>query len=167
MSDVQGNIQITAEFLQRLGVPRSVAVPAQAQLNRSFGNGTGDSQVNGVAPFTVNMGNGATVEVDLQVMSDMEGAAVSFAEVRGFLVFAPTANGAAVHFQQGAATKWTTGYLQGTDPEVPVEANGWIAGVATKDGQWTVTGASKSVAFENKDGAAPAVVTGLVFGKLS
>lgn len=167
MSDVQGNIQITAEFLQRLGVPRSVAVPASAQLNRAFGNGTGDSQVNGVAPFTANPAAASTVEIDLQAMSDMEGAAVSFAEIRGFIVFAPTTNGAAVHMQQGAAAKWATGFLQGTAPEVPIESNGWIAGVSPKAGQWTVTAGSKTVGFANQDAGAAATVTGLYFGVLS
>lgn len=167
MSDVQGSIQITAEFLQKLGVPRSVAVPASQQLNRAFGNGTGDSQVNGVAPFTVTPGAGGNVDIDLQAMSDMEGAAVSFAEIRGYLAFAPTANGDAVHMTTGAANPWTTGAMQGGTPELPIESNGWIAGVAPKAGQWTVDGASKGVRFVNQDGGAGAVVTGLFFGVLS
>lgn len=168
MSDVQGNIQITAEFLQRLGLPRSVAVPASVQLNRAFGNGTGDSQVNGVAKFSLNPAAAATVEVDLKnTLADMEGVKADFAEVRGFIVFAPTANGAAVHMKLGAGTPWTTGFLQGTAPEIPIEANGWLAAVAPKAGQWTVAAGSKNVGFENQDGVAAAQVNGIVFGVLS
>ena len=174
MSDVQGNIQITAEFLQRLGIPRSQAVSAAAQLNRSFGNGTGDSQVDGVAPFTVTPAGGATVEIDLQALTDMEGAAVSFQEIRGFIAYAQTAagetaNADSVHMEQGAATKWTTGFLQGTAPEIPIAPNGFIVGIAPKasTGVWTVTGASKNIGFANQSGGVAARVTGLFFGRLS
>ncbi len=167
MSAVQGRVQLTVDFVHDLGVPWSVAVSVAEQLNRPFANGIGTNQVDGIAKFTLSPGASTTVEIDLQSIEDVNGATVSFDEIRGIFVWAETANDDAVHMKQGAVNPWTTGLLQGTAPELPIDANGFVGGAAPKVGQWTAAAGSKTVGFENQSGSQANTVTGIVFGHLT
>ena len=169
MSDVNGSVIITAEFLQKLGVPYSSAENIAAQLSRRFVNGTGDNQADAVVKFQVVPGASATVEIDLDdgTLTDIRGTAVTFTQIRGFVFWADTANADAVHLKHGAATPWTTGYLKGTAPEVPIPPNGYIVGICPKasTGVWTVTAGSATIGFDNQNGAGAGTVTGIIWGK--
>ena len=167
MSVISGSVAISVDFIQTLGVPYSVAVDVAEAINASLANGAGSDQIDGAAKFTVSPALSATIEIDLQAMTDVNGVAVSFQEIRGFLILGASGNDNAVHMEQGAANKWTTGFLQGTAPEVPVEASGALLGLAVKAAQWTVTGASKTIGFANQSSAQQNTVSGIFFGRLS
>jgi len=167
MSVVQGNIELSSDFLQTLGLPRDVAVPASVQVNRAFSNGTGTSQVNGVAPFSVTLAGGASTDVDLQSMSDMEGALTVFAEVRAIILYASASNALSVHLEQSALAPWTTGLLLGTSPIIPITANGVLTAISPKAGTWTVSALSKGIKLTNQSPLESATVSGYFLGVLA
>ena len=168
MSVIQGNVKLTADFLHRLGLPWSIAVPVGAQLNYAFGNGTGDDQIDAYGKFSLSIPAGNTVAVNMDALTDATPEAsgnVSLQEVRVIILFAPSTNDDAVHFEQGTVNPWTTGALKGTAPEIPIDIRGSLLFIAPKDGRWTVAGGSKQIDFTNQSGAQTNRVEGLILGK--
>ncbi len=167
MATVKGKVEITAEFLHTLGAPWDVSVKAAESYKRSFTAGTGATEVDGYGMFQASPGASSTTEINLDALTDINGNTVILTEVRGILLWAPTTNTDSVHLKQGTTAPWTTGFLLGTAPELPIDIGGALCAVCPVDGEWTVTGGSSDIGLTNQIGSAANTINGLVWGVLS
>jgi hypothetical protein len=168
MASVEGTIKLVLEATQNgTGAYAGVVSNVNNAFRKSFANGTSSNQINAIAVFVASPAGGATTSIDLTALTDVHGNTVAMAEVRAAAFIADPDNTDIVHVVQGGANPWTTGFLKGTAPEVPINLNGALLFVNPTDGGWTVAGGSKVIGLENQSGGTAQTVTGIIWGVLS
>jgi len=127
---------------------------------KSFSNGTGSWQITDAAQKQYSLAGSATQVLDLQAVTDPDGVACTFVEMRAIIV---EVSGANVTFEQGATNPYA-GLINGTTDAIVIPAGSTYVILTPTDGSNVVSASAKDMLFTNLSSTATATVTVTLLG---